>query len=134
MTKWATRMDPDWTQQYGVNEIHTVCFAPPSWPGNGGPCVFLGIPECELSFCFPDPDKQITAVMNRPIKNRNVKYWMRFACERANASAAFLMLNCDTAEQADTCVKQVEKLLPHYQRIALERMCAGDTRVREGLS
>jgi hypothetical protein len=130
---WTTRLDPQYTTMFGVGELHNVMFEPPGWPGKG-PIVSLLIPECELQFHFLAEDGQPVAMINRPAKNRNVKQWTRFACERAVEYGAVLGLLCDTAEQADVGARRIAKLLPRYRRIALERMNDPRTRVRAKLS
>jgi hypothetical protein len=130
---WTTRQDPDYLAQFGVDEVHTVFFEPPGWPGKG-PAVSLGIPECELQLVFLDKDGEPVAMVNRPTKNLNVKSWLRSACEQANKYNAVLMLQCDTREQAEIGARRVAKLLPQYRRIALERMYEPSSRRKEGLS
>jgi hypothetical protein len=129
---WTTRLDPKHTASYGVGELHQVCFEPPSWAGKGTTIV-LGIPECELQFAFVADDRPIVAI-NRPVHNTGVKSWTRYACKLAAEYNAFLMLICDTAEQADIGARRVAKLLPRYRRVALERMYDHRSRVRERLS
>ena len=51
MSEWTTRLAPEITSQFGVEELHGVCFVPRGWPGKG-PAVSLGIPECELSIVW----------------------------------------------------------------------------------
>jgi hypothetical protein len=46
-TNWTTRLDPEITASYGVEEVHQCWFTPEGWPGKG-PAVRLLIPECEL--------------------------------------------------------------------------------------
>jgi hypothetical protein len=130
---WTTRVEPKLTQQFGVNELHTVCFEPPGWPGKGT-VLALGIPECELQFMFPAADGQPVAMINRPQKNKSIKGWLRFVCKEAAQHNAFLILSCDTAEQAAVAANQVTKFLPHYRRVALERMYDAKSRVHGNLS
>ena len=47
MSNWTTRVLPEYTCPYGVEEVHNVWFAPKGWPGKG-PAVSLLVPECEL--------------------------------------------------------------------------------------
>ena len=130
---WTTRFDPQHTAAFGVAEVHRVVFEPPGWPGKG-PIVSLLVPECELQFHFLGDDGRPVVIINRPIKNTNVTEWMRFVCERAIEFNACMALVCDTREQADVGAAQIAKLLPHYRRIALERMSNPRTRVRAKLS
>jgi hypothetical protein len=51
MPEWTTRIEPEVTRTYGVEEVHTVWFVPAGWKGSGT-TVSLGIPECELAFAF----------------------------------------------------------------------------------
>jgi hypothetical protein len=133
MTDWTTRIDPDITRRYGVDEMDSAFFEPPDWPGKG-PAAGLGIPECEFGFMVPPINEKPFALVNRPRRNLNVKYWTRFACEAAAETRAFLILNCDTAEQVAVGARRVAKLLPRYRRVAAERMYEPNTRVRENLS
>ena len=84
MTNWTTRIDPSLTRQYGVEELHNVCFEPPGWPGKG-PTVNLLIPECELHFVFFDGNTPV-ALVNRPTKNKNVKNWTSLRLRGGNQS------------------------------------------------
>lgn len=132
-SEWTTRLDPAHTAKYGVEEIHSVVFEPPGWPGKGT-MVSLLIPECELQICFVAKDGEPVAMVNRPTKNLNVKSWLRTACKQAKENSALLMLSCDTVEQANSGAERVAKLLPHYRRMALERMYEPEARVKETLS
>jgi hypothetical protein len=129
--EWTTRIDPALTRPYGVEQIHDVYFEPTGWPGKG-PVVSLGIPECELMLAYGD---EPAVIVNRPQRNLNVKYWTRFACEKAIKSRALLILGCDTAEQAAIAAKRAARLLPHHRRAALERVLGDPAfRARENLS
>jgi hypothetical protein len=132
---WTTRLDPAMTRRFGVEEVHRVCFEPPSWPGSGA-AVTLLIPECEthVAIAGPSADAQPLIMVNRPPKNRNVKQWTRAVCDWAMQIGAFLTLSRDTAEQAAKAAKRVAKRLPKYQRVALERMHDPASRARARLS
>jgi hypothetical protein len=131
--KWTTRTLPELTRQYGVEELHTVCFAPKDWVGKGA-TVSLGIPECELACADVGPNGEPVAMVNRPKVNLNVRHWTRAACGMAVEQRAFMIFNCDTAAQAETIAKRAARLLPNYQRVALEWMYDAATRVADKLS
>jgi|SRR5215831_2237843 len=84
----------------------------------------LGIPECELQYCVLDADGEPFAMVNR------LKHWLRFVCEMAREQRMFVMLSCDTAEQAERAAKMVAKWLPQHRRVALERMYEAASRAR----
>jgi hypothetical protein len=108
-------------------------FLPKDWPGKGA-AVTLGIPECELLCVFVGEDGEPVTFINRPRINRNVKSWVRGACEAARDYRAALHFNCDTPEQASRAAKLAGKLLPGYERVALERMYEPNTRSRSDLN
>jgi hypothetical protein len=62
---WTTRVLPEFTRQYGVDELHSVLFLPKDWPGKGA-AVTLGIPECELLCVFVGEDGEPVTFINRP--------------------------------------------------------------------
>jgi hypothetical protein len=133
MSDWTTRILPEITRQYGVEEIHSVLFLPKDWPGQGA-AVTLGIPECELQCCFIGEDSEPVTFINRPQINRSVKSWVRGACEVARDFRAVINFSCDTPEQAERAAKLAGKLLPGYERVALERMYEPNTRSRSDLN
>jgi hypothetical protein len=133
MTEWTTRSLPEFTRQYGVEEMHTVCFAPKGWPGKGA-TVSLGLPECELICSAIAADGEPVTMVNRPKTNLNIPHWIRTACRMAVKQQAFIIFNCDTATQAEVTAKRAARLLPNYQRVALERMYDPTTRVAAKLS
>ena len=130
---WTTRLEPELARPYGVEEIHTVCFEPDGWPGKG-PCIGLGVPECELQYCMIGADGEPVAMINRPQRNLKLKYWLRYVCEMATKERSFVIFSCDTIEQAERVAKQAAKRLPRHQRIALERMYDPQSRARDNLS
>jgi hypothetical protein len=132
MPDWTTRIDPELSRPFGVEEVHTVWFTPPGWPGKGA-VVGLGIPECELQVVWLDADEQPVAMVNRPQQNRRLKGWIRTACDIAKEWKAVLTLTCDTPEQAELAAKRAARLLPGYRRVALERMAKTVSRTDEGL-
>ena len=134
MNDWTARLNPELTRSRGVEELHSVFLEPPGWPGKGT-VVALGIPECEFQCVFmPTDDGEPVAMVNQPRINRNVKSWIRFTCEEARKLRAMLIFSCDTPEQAAKAAKRAAKLLPHYRRVAIERMYDAETRVRDRLS
>jgi hypothetical protein len=130
---WTTRVLPELTLQYGVEEIHNVWFTPKGWPGKG-PAVSLLIPECEMQVVVLATDGGPVAVVNRPKINKKVKWWVRIVCEVARDMGASVSLACDTADQAECAAKMAAKLLPNHERTALERMYQARTRSRSNLS
>jgi hypothetical protein len=130
---WTIRLDPELTRQYGVEEIYKVCFEPNGWPGKG-PVIGLAIPECELVLAFEAADGLPVAVVNRPVINRSIRSWVRHVCKKATTLRAFVMFDCDTAEQADSVAALAEKRLPNHRRTALERMYNATDRSRDKLS
>jgi hypothetical protein len=132
MPDWTTRIDPELSRPFGVEELHSVWFIPPGWPGKGT-TVGLGIPECELQVIWLDGKGEPVAMINRPRQNRSLKGWLRTACGIAKKQQAVLSLSCDTAEQAEHAAKLAARLLPGYRRVALERMAKATSRTDEGL-
>jgi len=114
-------------------DFHMACFAPSDWPGKG-PTVCLGLPECELVLTVLGKNGVPSALVNRPNDNRDVWYWIKFACEMAQQEQAFIMFNCDTIEQLKGAISLLERLLPQYERIALERMYDPESRRKRDLS
>jgi hypothetical protein len=132
-TDWTTRVLPDLTLRHGVEELHNAWFLPRGWPGKG-PAVSLLIPECEMQVVFIAPDGQPIAIVNRPTKNKNVKCWVRTACETARDMSASASFCCDTADQVERAAKIASKLLPNHERAALERMHDASARARTKLA
>ena len=125
---WTTRLRPELTGPFGVEELHNVWFTPKEWPGKG-PVASLLIPECEMHFCMLGPDGAPVTFVNRPKANTKVKSWVRTVCEFANERGA-----ADTAEQAELVARMAAKLLPNHQRAALERMYEAHSRRMGGLN
>ncbi len=130
---WTTRVRPDLTAPYGVEELHNVWFLPKGWPGKG-PAISLLIPECEMQTHFLAADGKPVAFINRPVLNKNIKSWVRSACTSASAMGASISFSCDTADQAERAAKMASRLLPNHERTALEQMYRADTRARTNLS
>jgi hypothetical protein len=118
-------MTDDWTTRveythHGI-ELHSAWFIPKGWPGKG-PVVNLLIPECELQLTvLSDHDGEPATLVNRPPKNKNVKMWVRTACEMTIEHGACLFLTCDTAEQVERFAEHAMRRLPNYKRMPLER-------------
>jgi hypothetical protein len=104
MSEWTTRLAPEITRQFGVEELHDVCFLPRGWPGKG-PTVSLGIPECELQYCLVAGGGTLVTTINRPTGNLSVKYWIRYACKLATENNTALLFSRDTVEQAALAAK-----------------------------
>jgi hypothetical protein len=121
MTDWTTRVLPELTRPYGVEEIHSVWFAPAGWIGKGT-TLFLGLPECELHASVLDLNGEVVTFVNRPPTNKNIKKWIRSACKLATEQKAPVFFGCDTVAQAAHAAKMAERLLPNHQRMALERI------------
>src|SRR5262249_20906135 len=130
---WTTRIAPELTRSYGVEELHNVAFEPRGWPGHGT-TISLSIPECELQYVFLAANGDPVAMINRPQNNKSQKHWLRYACRVATEERAYLFLSCDTAEQAEQAAKAAGRRLPHHHRAALERLYEPNTRARERLS
>jgi len=130
---WTTRVLPDLTRQYGVEELHHAWFTPKGWPGKGS-AVSLMIPECELQIVVSADDGEPLAIVNRPTINRNIKGWVRKACDTARTMGASVGFCCDTAAQVEHAAKLASKLLPTHERTALERMYSASTRARASLN
>lgn len=126
---WTTRVLPELTRPYGVEEAHNAWFVPKGWPGKG-PAVSLLIPECELQLCILDGKGEPVLMINRPSLNKNVKAWIRSACRVAIDYHATISFGCDTAEQAERAAKMAHKLLPNHERAAIERMYEARSRSR----
>jgi hypothetical protein len=105
---WTTRLRPELTRPFDVEEMHNVWFIPKEWPGKGAVASLL-IPECEMHLCMLGPDGAPVTFVNRPKANKKVEPWVRTVCELANERGAAVSFSCDTAEQA-------EKGLPAWPR------------------
>jgi len=133
MTVWTSQVPLEFTRPFGVEKIHAAMLAPPAWPGRG-PVVGLSIPECELQIVLIAASDKPAAIVNRPQVNRNIMRWLRSACDMAIEYDAALVVSADTAEQAERAAKSAGRRLPKYERVALERVYAGNTRMKENLS
>jgi hypothetical protein len=126
--QWTTRLDPEATASYGVKEIHGAWFTPRKMPPLERNMITLLIPECEIQFVLP----KVGVMVNRPQANRNLKHWLCYACKEACDLNAVLFICCDTADQVQRAAKMAAKLLPNYERAALERIYDEATRSRAG--
>jgi hypothetical protein len=131
--QWTTRVQPEWTRPFGVEEAHNVWFTPKGWTGKGTTLCLL-IPQCELQFCEIDCNGDPLVIINRPQINKNVKSWLRYACSWARDAKYCLIIACDTAEQAARAAKLGTKLLPRHERAALERFADPGARARGNLN
>ncbi len=132
MSEWTTLLDPALGHRYNYDkEVHEVCFLPLS-ENILGQCVGLLIPECELQYVITAGGEPV-AMINRPKKNKNVRLWIRAACEHATTADCSIMFGCDTREQADMAAKVAAKHLPNHRRMPLERMYEAKTRTFKGL-
>ena len=99
-TTWATRLDPNYTLQFGCTELHSVFFAPNEDFGGFRGAVAVQIPET--------PDRLFVAAM-----------------EVATSSRARVVFLCDTAAQARKVARKAAKMLPNHCRVSMERARAG---------
>jgi hypothetical protein len=129
---WTTRLPPEQTRPYGVEELHTVYFLPDDWPGKG-PTISLLLPECELQCVTAGTDGIPLVMVNRP-RNKKIKYWLRIASKMAAEQNTCLIIGCDTSAEAERAAKIATRLLPKHQRAALERMEDPTARSRSRLS
>jgi hypothetical protein len=130
---WTTRLQPELTRPFGIEEVHSVWFTPKEWSGKGAVASLL-IPECEMHLCMLGPDGAPVTFVNRPKANKKVKSWVRTVCELANERGAAVCFSCDTKEQAEMAASMAATLLPNHQRVALERMYQPDSRRMGGLN
>jgi hypothetical protein len=128
---WTTLLDPELTRRYGFNEAHAAWFTPRKCPAPPRNAITILIPECEIQFVRPGSD---TVLVNRPKINRNIKYWLRYACGEARDSDAVLIIACDTVEQVQRAAKLAGKFLPKHERAAIERIYTEDARGRSSLN
>jgi hypothetical protein len=115
------------SDRFNAPELHTVCFAPVGWSGKG-PTIGLGIPECEMQYHRVGLDGEPVAFVNRPQVNKNVRHWLDVVCDVASEERLFVMLHCDTPQQAKKAAKYATRKLPQHRRVALERMYDPQTR------
>lgn len=135
MVVWNTRMPESYTATFGVGELHMLCFEPPGWRG-AGETVTLGIPECEVFYARAEGTGIIVETRRAPENSSpDVPSWIHTACKVAADNGAFLIINCDTAEQATAAADLVEAWLPAtHRRVAIERMRDPASRAMGGLN
>lgn len=117
---WTTRVPPERT--FGVEEVHVVYFVPNDWPAKG-PTIGLEIPECKMQCVTLAPDGTPLVMINEP-QNKDIKKWLRGACEMAVEQKAALIISCDTNEQAERAAKKATRLLPKHERASIRRPAA----------
>jgi hypothetical protein len=81
-----------------------------------------------MQFCVVGADGEPIAYVNRPPENKNIRHWMNYVCGVATEHRLLVMLNCDTAEQAEAAAKRAFRKLPRHRRMALERIYRPETR------
>lgn len=96
---WTTRLPPEATAAYGVDELHAVVFQPRNDPGGDRFCVAVHIPEST-------PPEIIEGL------------------KMADTRKARLLFLCDTAEQAASAAA-LACTLPRHIRVPLERAHVG---------
>ena len=129
---WSTRLPPERTRTYGVEELHCAWLLPPGFPGRG-PVVSLSLPECRLQY-MPDIETGVLILWMFDRPRRPVARSIKDACKVATEANACLFILADTAEQIEPAVRLATKRLPHHERAALERMADPATRARERLN
>ena len=133
MTAWTTRLPPERTRSFGVEELHCAWLLPRDFPGKGS-VVSLSLPELQMKFM---PGIEIAGmpvlwVFDRP--RPSVAHSIKDACKVATEENACLFIIADTAEQLEPAVRLATRRLPHHERGALERMADPAARARTRLS
>lgn len=97
---WTTKLDPDYTAQFGSGELHAAIFhhKDDATKENG-----------IVTFSIPETPKDLLAS----------------GLSHAKAERYRVMFVCDTASQAEACAMLMAQALPEHTRIALERAEAG---------
>jgi hypothetical protein len=106
----ATRLDPEVTRAFGVEQIHAVHFQP--FDDRGGPrdAISILVPERDaISILVPEASRQV----------------IRQALAKARRRRARVSIACDTFEQAEQALRLGRRLLPEHRFIALERVMSG---------
>ena len=125
-TEWTTRLSyQELIRRFGVEEKFMTL--PSSRMVAGTRAVRHARCPRNVSCSLSSPNRAGTGlplvIVNRPPPtDRNVKHWIRVACERATKERAFLVFSCDTREQAERVARRAAKLLRHHKRAALERV------------
>jgi hypothetical protein len=95
----TTRIPPEYTQQFGVAEVHGVFFQHKGDRGGIAPTVAVQIPE---------------------------GWWhLAAALSQARTLRARVLFLCDTAKQAKRVERRAKNRLPDHRAVALERAAAG---------
>jgi hypothetical protein len=119
--EWITQLD-------GAEGFHVAAFQPGDWDGREA-CAVIRIPDW-LSFNFRTDNRY---TLGFPLHPALLKANLRQLCDIAAAEGACLSINARTIEELEKAVRYVERRLPHYCRIALERINGGAL-MRGGLS
>jgi hypothetical protein len=96
----ATRLDPEITRAFGVEQVHAVHFQP--FDDRGGP-------RDAISILVPEASRQV----------------IRQALAKARRHRARVSIACDTLDQAQRALRLGERLLPDHGSIWFERVKAG---------
>ena len=96
---YATRIPPEYTKQFGREELHGAFLQHRGDRGGAAPCVMLMIPEGEHHFAH--------------------------AMKRGRELRARVGFVCDTAEQALTVLERAGRALPKHRPVSIERAAAG---------
>jgi hypothetical protein len=96
----ATRLDPEITRAFGVEQVHAVHFQP--FHDRGGP-------RDAISILVPEASRHV----------------IRQALAKARRRRARISIACDTFEEAEQALRLRRRLLPEHCFIALERVISG---------
>ena len=129
---WTTRLPPERTRRFGVEELHVAWLLPRGFPGRG-PVVCLTLPECELKFVSGEQIGNAVIVYTFD-RRHNVAHAIKDACRIARDENACLFITADALDQLEPAVRLAAKRLPHHTRAALERIADPDGRVTEKLN
>jgi len=101
MSTWTTRLPPERTRLFGVEEMHVAWLLPRGYPGRG-PVVCLTIPECELKFVsgVEIAGAMIVYTFDRP--RPSLARWIKDACKIASDENAVLFITADTVEHSSS--------------------------------
>ena len=89
MTAWTTRLPPERTRAYGVEELHAAWLLPRGFPGKG-PVVSVSLPEGEMKFSIEIAGMQVLWLLGRPRPSvaRSIKDACRLATKRTPACSS----------------------------------------------
>ena len=99
-TRWATRLDPNYTLSFGCNEVHGVFLMSNEDVGGPRGAVVVQIPETSGELFVE-------------------------AMEIATQGRARLVFLCDTPSQGRKVARKAAKMLPNRCRVSMERALAG---------